>query len=228
MGAHGASLTTVDQARALWLALDELGVEAVHLGIGGSLGGMILLAMAALRPGRLERLLPLGATADASAWVVGWNHVQREAIALDPRRGLRLARQAAVLTYRAEAGLDRAQPRTADPGAARVASYLRHQGEKLERRFHAPSYLALLDAMDSHDLVGRHPGLDDIRSSALVVDIDSDQLFTPARVAALAARLAAHGHVETATLRSPHGHDAFLLEWEALAPLVRRALALPG
>jgi homoserine O-acetyltransferase/O-succinyltransferase len=229
----GARLTTVDQARALWLALDELGLERVHLAVGGSLGGMVVLALAALRPRRVERVMPLGATAEASAWVVGFNHVQRQAIALDPDRGLELARQLAVLTYRAEPGLDAAQGRH-DPGTPRagdelkVASYLEHQGDKLRRRFDAASYLALLDAMDAHDLLGRRPGLDEIRASALVVDIASDQLFTSARVQELARRLQVACHVETATLRSPHGHDAFLLEWDALQPLVRRALELPG
>jgi homoserine O-acetyltransferase len=228
-----ARLTTLDQARALWLALDQLGVTQVHLGAGGSLGGMILLAMAALQPGRLERLMPLGTSAEASAWVVGFNHVQRHAIALDPVRGLELAREIAVLTYRAEPGLDAAQGRRAPPepqatGELRVGGYLEHQGHKLSRRFDVKSYLTLLDAMDAHDLVGRRPGLDEVRASALVVDIDTDQLFTPASVRALAARLAARAHVETATLHSPHGHDAFLLEWAALEPLVHRALALPA
>ena len=29
-------------------------------------------------------------------------------------------------------------------------------------------------------------------------------------------------------VRSAHGHDAFLIEWEAMADYLREALALPG
>jgi homoserine O-acetyltransferase len=57
------------------------------------------------------------------------------------------------------------------------------------------------------------------------VDIDTDQLFTPAQVDLLADWLTARGvEARRATLRSPHGHDAFLIEWGALDPLVRTAL----
>ena len=55
--------------------------------------------------------------------------------------------------------------------------------------------------------------------------VDSDQLFTPAQVDLLADWLTAHGaEARRATVRSPHGHDAFLIEWEALDPLLRLAL----
>ncbi|MDP3234119.1 MAG: alpha/beta fold hydrolase [Myxococcales bacterium] len=226
-----ARLSTVDQARALWLALDALGIERLHLAAGGSLGGMILLAMAALRPEAVERVLPIGATAFSTAWLTGFNHVQRQAIALDPVRGLEVARQLAMLSYRAEPGLELNQSRTQPvrpgaPGTFPIEGYLEHQGQLLSARFHAAAYLALLDAMDAHDLVHREPLLSRIRAKALVTDIDTDVLYTPAQVQALGEALAASTTVERATLRSLHGHDAFLIEWDQLAPLVVRALAL--
>jgi len=227
-----ARLSTVDQARALWLALDALGVERLHLAAGGSLGGMILLAMAALRPGGVERVLPIGATGFATAWLTGFNHVQRQAIALDPVRGLEVARQLAMLSYRAEPGLELNQSRTRPlrdgaPGNFPIEGYLEHQGQLLSSRFDAAAYLALLDAMDAHDLVHREPSVARVRAKALVTDIDTDVLYTPAQVQALADTLAFSSTlVERATLRSLHGHDAFLIEWDQLAPLVVRALAL--
>jgi homoserine O-acetyltransferase/O-succinyltransferase len=214
-----AKLSVRDQARALWSALDALGIEKVQLAAGGSLGGRIILAMAALRPEGIDTLLPLGASLDASAWVLGFTHVQRQVIAAAPGpRGLELARQVAMLTYRAEPGFALSQPER------RIGSYLEHQGVKLAQRFHPRSYLALLDAMDTVDL-----GLREWRGRALVVDIDTDVLFTPASVEALSAELRSRGAtVERATLHSPHGHDAFLIEWAQLRPLISRALALAG
>lgn len=224
----GARLDTRDQAAALWMALDALGVDRLHLAAGGSLGGMIAVALAALRPASVERLLPICACATSSAWIVGFNHVQRQAIALDPVRGLEVARQLAMLTYRAAPGLDRRQSRAVPPtpGAPwpyRVQGYLEHQGRALRERYDARSYLAQLDAMDGHDVADR---LGAVLAPALVVDIDTDVLFTPAQSDALAALLP---DAARATLRSEHGHDGFLIEWEGLAPLVARALALtPG
>jgi homoserine O-acetyltransferase len=240
-----AELTSWDVAAALWQALDALGVTRLALVAGGSLGGMVTLCMAALRPDQVDRLLPIGCSAQASAWVVGWNHVARQIIRMDPgfphdvQRGLEIARQLAMLTYRAEPGLDLRQGRhlplvPGAPGQYRIEGYLEHQGVKLRRRFDGRSYLQLLSAMDHHDLLLAPPGEEGppaiarIRSSALVVDVDTDQLFTSAQAAALVGELSAAGcYVERATLPSVHGHDAFLIEEAPMVAVVRRALALP-
>ena len=215
----GAKLSVIDQARAQWAALDALGVSHVQLAAGGSLGGRIIVAMAALRPERLSTLMPIGASLDVSAWVLGFTHVQRQVLASAPGpRGFELARQVAMLTYRAEPGFALSQPER------RIGSYLEHQGLKLARRFDPKSYLALLDAMDTVDL-----GLTQWRGRALVTDIDTDALFTPASVDALGVELQRRGAtVERATVRSPHGHDAFLIEWPQLRSLLTRAVALAG
>jgi homoserine O-acetyltransferase len=235
-----ATVTPWDQARSILHALDALGVDDVELVVGGSLGGMIVLCLAALAPERFARMAPIATAESASAWVVGFNHVARQALLLDPgfpeapHRGLELARQLAMLTYRAEPALETHQPRP-DVWSSRalypVQSYLEHQGRKLEARFDARSYLALLGAMDHHDLA-RFPsggGLAHIRASALCVGIDQDQLFLPHHMKLLTYHLREHGlHAEHATLSSEYGHDGFLVEWDDMARLLTRALALPA
>jgi homoserine O-acetyltransferase len=283
--ALGATLTTWDQARTLLLALDALGLRRVQLVCGGSIGAMIVLCLAALDPQRFERAVPIAGAEVASPWVIGWSHVGRQAILLDPGfpdhvgRGLELARQVAHLTYRAEPGLQQRQGR-AHAGDARrperaawsprvpygVQTYLEHHGRKLVRRFDARAYLAQMDAMDHHDLarvppppepaeswparqetppdlglvtaagLEVHPadparswGLARIRASVLALSIDSDQLFFPAHMVALCARLSALGRTaEHRQLSSPHGHDSFLIEWDQVASALRRAWALPA
>ena len=235
-------LTCLDISRAILQALDKLGIERVYLTTGGSLGGMVTLTLASLAPERFERVLPLATTLAASAWVVGWNHVARQILKLDPGypnnvgRGLEIARQLAILTYRAEPGLDMDQPRSVPartPDAAYpVQSYLEHQGRKLRNRFAVHAYELQLAAMDHHDLLIPFPGdtkpaNSRLRASALVVDVDTDQLFTPAQATALVEQLRATGvKVERATVSSIHGHDAFLIEWETLEPILTRALQL--
>jgi len=238
------TLTSVDLARSIIQGLDKLGINRVHLTTGGSLGGMVVLALGALAPKRFERLLPIAACVAASAWVVGWNHVAREILRLDSGyphhvgRGLEIARQLAMLTYRAEPGLETSQHRDLPPirrfKGYRIQSYLEHHGRKLLHRFTARCYELLLDAMDHHDLLKPLPGqrgsaVSRIRASTLIVHVDSDQLFTPAQNDELARRLRAHGaRVQRALLNSPHGHDAFLIEWAQLAAIVNRALRLPA
>lgn len=262
-----ATVTTWDQARSILLALDALGVRRVALATGGSLGAMITLCLGALDPGRFERLAPFAGMEAASAWTIAFNHVGRQAILADPdfprapARGLALARQLAMISYRAEAGLDRTQGRrqatTDHPDAwssrapYRVQTYLENQGEKLVRRFDARAYLSLLDAMDHHDLSRAPPppetcerwpehlpvdgdpadswGLGRIRASTLAIDIDTDVLYLPEQTRRTVERLRARGVTsERGTIASPHGHDAFLIEWPQVDELLRRALRLPA
>jgi len=232
-------LTSLDISRAILQSLDKLGIRQVHLTTGGSLGGMVTLALAALAPERFERILPVAATVATSAWAVGWNHVARQILKLDPGypdnigRGLEIARQLAVLTYRAEPGLEERQPRPQKSSEAHpVRSYLEHQGAKLRNRFAVRSYELQLDAMDHHDLLQPLPGetgpaVARIKAATIVADVDSDQLFPAAQAEALVAQLRkSSGHVERATIRSIHGHDAFLIEWDTLGPIITRALKL--
>jgi len=234
-------LTSLDLSRAILQALDQLGIKRVHLTTGGSLGGMVTLALAALAPERFERILPVAATVATSAWAVGWNHVARQILKLDPGypdnigRGLEIARQLAILTYRAEPGLEERQPRPKKPTESHpVRSYLEHQGAKLRNRFAVRAYELQLDAMDHHDLLQPLPGesrpaISRVKASAIVADVDTDQLFPAAQAEALVAQLRQGGkHIERATIRSLHGHDAFLIEWDTLGPILTRALRLPA
>jgi len=272
-----ATVTTWDQARSILLALDALGVEQVELLTGGSLGGMVALALAALDPDRFARLVPIAACAAASSWILAWNHIGRQAILADPgfphdvSRGLELARQVAMVTYRAEPGLDQTQGRRQNQGGDSdawssrgrysIQTYLEHQGQKLRARFDARSYLALIGAMDHHDLarkpvppegveswpaqvaplpgafVGpsaeaprpRPPswGLDRIRATTLAIGIETDALYLPAHTDELVTELAARGvPARAVSISSPHGHDAFLVEWGQLETHLRAALAL--
>ncbi|NJK87925.1 MAG: alpha/beta fold hydrolase [Myxococcales bacterium] len=234
-----ASIGTYDQAMAIGRALDHLGIRTVDLVTGGSLGGMIALALASLFPRRVKRVAPIAANHRSTAWIRGFNHVGRRAITQDPgfpdqvTFGLEIARQLAHLSYRAEDGLSARQ----DPPPGQVLkglpfpvqTYLEHQGRKLRDRFDARAYLAQLSAMDLHDLSRAPPlewpllerdaswSLERLRCSVRAIGIDSDQLYSPTRLCSLTEELRELGlDADYREIHSPHGHDAFLLEWDAM------------
>lgn len=234
-GATFPRITVRDMVRAQRRLLDALGVRRVELVLGGSLGGMQALEWAATDP-RVETAAVLAAPARHSPWAIALNEAQRAAIAADPRwcggayspdrpptRGLAAARMLAMCSYRSPEGLAARFDRELAGAEPRVVDWLRHHGRALVERFDAGSYVALTRAMDTHD-VGRDRGgvataLAAIRVPVLVVAVDSDLLYPAAEVAELAAALA-EGELET--LRSPHGHDAFLIEGAEVAEKVRR------
>ena len=233
-------LSTLDMARAHAPLLQHLGVERVVLATGGSLGGMVALAFGTLSPVPVDRLVVLAAPLATSAQAIAWNAAQRLAIEADPRwagghyspgggpaAGLAAARAIAMITYRShvEFGSRFGRASTRDANRYDVDHYLRRQGDRLVERFDARSYVALMAAMDAHDLgdpaeaarctrdrVGRVTG----------VGIDSDMLYLPAEVRQWVAAYRAGGvNARYEEITSPYGHDAFLMEWEQVGQILR-------
>jgi len=102
-----------------------------------------------------------------------------------------------------------------------VEDYLYYQGASLVQRFDANSYLYISRAMDLYDVSDGYPSLEAalrrVRSKALFIGIRSDFLFPAARVRWLAGQVRSLGGDATyVELDSPHGHDAFLKEWEQM------------
>src|SRR6266516_1194595 len=152
-----------------------------------------------------------------------------------PDSGLAIARMLAVITYQSDEAMELRFARkpacnkeVPSPshfpdlgGRFDVESYLYHQGQALARRFDANSYLYLSRAMDLYDVSSGYPSLEAalgrLRSRALFVGIRSDFLFPAAHVRWLADKVRATGGDATyVEIDSPHGHDAFLKEWEQM------------
>ena len=173
-------ITIRDMVRGLVALLDGLGIARLHAVVGGSMGGMQALSLAANWPERAARVLVIAATARHSAQNIAFHEVGRQAIMADPAwaegdyyaseakpdNGLAVARMAAHITYLSEAGLTekfgrRLQDRPDGTKGAKsfgfdadfqVESYLRYQGSGFTRRFDANSYLYITRAMDYFDI----------------------------------------------------------------------------
>lgn len=221
-GLRFPAFTVRDVVNAQRALLDSLGVRAVRLVTGGSLGGMQALEWALLDE-RVRNAAVIAAPARHEAWAVAWSDAQRRALEADPawpqtpwqvRAGLAAARAIAMVTYRAPGALARRFGRTEgerEPFAVR--DWLAHHGEALVARFNAASYSVLLDLMDTHDVGAGRGGvaeaLSRLQRPVLVLGIESDHLYPPAEIRALASALP---RGELAWLASPHGHDAFLID----------------
>jgi homoserine O-acetyltransferase len=113
-------------------------------------------------------------------------------------------------------------------GRYAVQSYLEHQGRKLVARFDAGSYVALTEALNSHD-VGRDRGgvaaaLRGCPVPAVVAGITSDRLY-PLRLQEELAELLP-GCTGLQVVDSIYGHDGFLVESEAVGKLIRQTIEL--
>ncbi len=225
--------------------LDKLGVTSLKAVIGGSMGGMQVLEWAAMYPEQVRSIIPIGIGARHSAWAIGLNEVARRAITSDPNwqngnyppeqqpdAGLGLARAIAMLSYRsldsleAKFGRERVSASRDLLGVSfEIESYLSYQGVKLVQRFDANTYLYITRAMDDYDLAEGRGRLAEVLAKmtmpALVMGIDSDVLYPEQEQKQLVEILPS---AEYARICSPHGHDAFLIEFPQLAVRLRRFL----
>jgi homoserine O-acetyltransferase len=215
-------ITVADIVRAERRALEQIGISSVRVVIGGSLGGMRALQWALDAPERVRTAIVVGAHDHHSAMGIALNALQRDALALDPERGLRLARKIAMLTYKSEELLSSRHARRRDRlgrDCYDVEGYLEHQADLFERRMDARSYAALTHAMDSFDVRGFD--IPAIKPELIFVGITSDWLFRAQDVRAAARRFELRGfpsrYVQHASVQ---GHDAFLAEPDVLRALL--------
>ena len=233
-------LSVEDIARAGFETVRSLGIERLDTVMGPSLGGMVVLAYAAQFPGAARRLVCISGTAAAAPFAIALRSIQREAITHDPDwaggdysaerpplTGQRLARKLGTVTYRSAAEWQqrfgrapiRDDMKSGDPFASEFAvqGYLEALAQRFVSAFDANCYLYISRSMDRFDLGVHGEAVSVFRraalSSALVIGVQSDLLFSLTEQQAVASSLAAAGvATRFAPLPSIEGHDAFLVD----------------
>lgn len=251
LGMRFPLVTIGDMVNAQRLLLERLGVTRV-VAVGGSIGGFQALEWATRHPDMVSGVVPIAASGALDAQGIAINEIGRRAIMADPEwrggayaadgvfpeSGMAIARMAGMVTYHSKESMDLRFSRNLATRPVLypsfgptfdVEGYLHYHGDALVKRFDANSYLYLTRAMDLYD-VARNGGeahwLGQITAPVQLVGIRSDWLFPPQPIVALGERLAALGKdVSYTELDSPHGHDAFLKEWDQMSDAIGRFVA---
>lgn len=229
-------LTIRDMVNAHILLADYLGIDKFYSLIGSSVGGFQALEWAVMQPERFRSLVLIATDAYASPWTIAADETQRMAIMSDPSygeksadaasAGLAAARAIGMLTYRGPSGYNASQQDFEDRSCIwephRAATYQRHQGNKLIKRFDAYSYVAILDAFDTHNVGRGRGGLDNalsrLQMPVTVVGITTDIIFTLGEMQTLAAMIPKARYKE---IESDFGHDGFLVEHRSLNKIIK-------
>lgn len=222
------ALTIRDMVRAEYAALEKMGITHATAVLGGSLGGMKALEWGHLYPDFVDAILPMAVTPAYSAYGIAFNSIGIQAIENDADfnggnyknsaslKGFQLARAAGMVTYRSGQLFNERFEREHNGRQFNVESYLNYQGEKLASRFDANSYLVLLKAMNTHDLLGKT-----INTEIFSLSFTEDLLY-PATL--MVPWLKENPKASWEIIETAFGHDGFLVEFEKWGNYIKRKL----
>ncbi len=231
-------VTIRDMVKAHILLRQALGINKIHLLMGGSMGGYQAMEWCIQEPSIADNLFLIGTSPTESAWGIAVHTAQRLAIEADStwkdktagagQKGLKAARAIGMLTYRNYGILVQKQT---DADAEKIdnykaSSYINYQGDKLVNRFNAYSYWLLTKAMDSHHIArGRGDSVElilkTISQKTLVIGISSDILCPVQEQQHIAAELPNATLLE---IDSIYGHDGFIVEAEKISAALKNWL----
>jgi homoserine O-acetyltransferase/O-succinyltransferase len=241
-------ITIADMVKSQKFLMDALDIPFWAAVLGPSMGGMQALEWAIMFPDKLKACIPIAATSCLSTYALAFGAVGRHAISSDPKwnngrytidsapeTGLSIARMIGHITYLSEQSMSKKFGRKLQEKADysyqfstdfQIESYLKHQGDKFVGRFDANSYLFLSKAMSYFDLNKAYGSLElafqKTTCRYLILSISSDMLYLSEQSRELARVLMRlNKDVIYAEIDSPFGHDAFLLEYDKQAKILK-------
>lgn len=232
-------ITIRDMVRFQQQLLNQMDIRGIELVIGGSMGGMQALEFT-LMDSRIKSAALIAMGKHHTPWAIGISHAQRAAIKADPKwqngiypkedgpsQGIAAARMMAMITYRSPENYDHkfGRKKQGESEQFQVESYLDYQGKKLAGRFDANTYVILSKAMDTHNIERCRPNLHttikNLKTPIQVIGIESDHLYPTPEQKEL-ANLFPNG--QYSEIKSPYGHDAFLIEFDQLQIIIDQFL----
>ena len=239
-------ITIKDMVNAQRHLIDYLGIDKLLAVVGGSMGGMQALQWVVSYPDRVQSVIPVATTANHSPQQIAFNEVGRQAIMADPNwnegdyygkdlpaKGLSVARMVGHITYMSDVSMSEKfgrkfkntkQPFKFSP-EFEVEGYLQYRGDNFIKRFDPNSYLYITKAIDYFDLsngTGLREVFKGITAPFLIIAFKSDWLY-PAYQSQEIARACKLAGIDAiyCELNSNYGHDAFLVEVDEQAHLIK-------
>lgn len=213
-----------DVAALFWKGLEILQIDTLFAVIGGSLGGGIAWEMAALKPQSIGHLIPIATDWKTTDWVATQVLVQDQ-ILNHSDAPVADARLHAMLLYRTPQSLSAKFNRRKTGAAFDSENWLLHHGVKLQKRFRLASYKLMNHLLRTINIVRAEESFlqtaSRIQSSIHLIAVDTDLFFIPSETRQTYEVLSlVKPDVFYHEIRSIHGHDAFLIEYEQLSQII--------
>ena len=221
------SLILRDIAKMFIIGLEKLKIEKLFAIVGGSIGGGLVWEMASISPNISENYIPIASDWKSSDWLLANTRLQKQ-ILNNSSNPVHDARIHAMLCYRSPISFQKKFDRSIneDANIFNVESWLLHHGKKLQERFQLSSYKLMNHLLSTIDITqGGKIKFEDIiskiKGNIFIVSVDSDLFFTDYQnrdTFYKACRI--KDNIFFKTIKSVHGHDAFLIEFDQINKLL--------
>lgn len=212
---------TADIAKIFLEGLKALHISRLFAIIGGSVGGAIGWEMLAIENDLAEKFIPVACDYKTTDWLHSQCLVQ-EFLLNHHEEPLQKARIHAMLCYRTPESLNQRFNKNYDfeKGLLKSHDWLNYHGKALNERFSLKAYhlmnqlLMTIDADESH--------LKTITAEIHLIAVDTDLFFPAFEIKNCYNKSKADkNNIEYHEIKSIHGHDAFLMEYEQLNEILR-------
>ena len=212
--------------------MNYLGVADIFAVIGGSLGGSVAWEMNALQPNKIQNLIPIATDWKATDWVIA-NVLIQDQILNNSDNPIVDARLHAMLLYRTPQSINQRfqRSKTESENAFKIENWLLNHGSKLKNRFTVSAYKLMNHLLKTNDIT-RNRGdflsvASQIKASIHIISVDTDYFFIADENRETHQQLKkVKENVFYHEIKSIHGHDAFLIEFnqlnEILAPIFNK------
>ena len=215
-----------DIANLFLLALKKLRICKLHAIIGGSLGGGIAWEMAVLNPAIAEHIIPIAADWKSTDWLIANCFIQEQFL-LNSKNPVHDARMHAMMCYRTPASYKAKFNRSVHEELKifNIESWLLHHGKKLQERFQLSAYKMMNHLLSTIEVTNTKNWafeLNKIKAQIHLVAINSDLFFLAEENKETFRELSKFNLEMTYhEIKSIHGHDAFLIEFDQLDKILR-------
>ncbi|SHE73278.1 alpha/beta fold hydrolase [Chryseobacterium takakiae] len=216
--------TAADIANIFLQGLDILNIKRLHAIIGGSLGGSVGWEMLVKNPALAEVFIPIACDFKTHDWLHAQCLVQKFLLNQNDRP-LQKARIHAMLCYRTPESLNNRFQNRYNLEKQRLESedWLIFHGDTLNERFSLPSYRLMNHLLMTINADGSE--LNKIKAQIHLIAVDTDLFFPAAEIRMCFEKLKKDKeNVSYHEIRSHHGHDAFLMEYEQLNTIIKNIL----
>ncbi|WP_082671952.1 alpha/beta fold hydrolase [Chryseobacterium sp. JAH] len=219
-----SDFTPSDMANVFLKGLEALHIKKLYAIIGGSLGGGIGWEMLAKNPDFAEIFIPIACDSKTHDWLHAQCLVQQFLLNSDDEP-LQKARIHAMLCYRTPQSLnDRFQNKfNQEKQQLESEDWLNYHGKSLAERFSLKSYQLMNHLLMNINANGKD--LCKIKARMHMISVDTDLFFPASEIRMCFNRLKAEKEdVFYHEIKSIHGHDAFLMEYQQLNYIIKNIL----